>query len=185
MTKKPFDPHPNPAADATIEQIGQALARMRVMMGRRIIGRLTIAHAAPGIDLSQLDILEVIRRIHRKGEEATVGAIADAMRLDPSRGSRLVADLVGRGLLKRDVSQEDGRRSIIKLTEQGEGIAGETRAVKQAVVQHIVSDWTEEQRIQFAELFSRFIDSFEQLSIPGDRLEENPPPYPFEHPPSR
>jgi DNA-binding MarR family transcriptional regulator len=185
MTNKPFDPHPTSAPDETIERIGQALARMRVMMGRRIIGRLTIAHAAPGLDLSQLDILEVVRRIRQKGEEATVGAIADAMRLDPSRGSRLVADLVARGLLRRDVSQDDGRRSIIGLTTQGEGIAGELRAVKQAVVEHVVSDWTDEQRAQFADLFSRFIDSFEQLPIPGDRPEDAHPSYPFEQSKSR
>ncbi|WP_367187274.1 MarR family winged helix-turn-helix transcriptional regulator [Rhizobium oryzicola] len=181
MTQKPFDPHSNAAADQTVDRIGEALTRMRLMMGRRIIGRLAIARAAPGIDLSQLDILSVVQRIHLRGEEPTVGAIAEAMRLDPSRGSRLVADLVARGLLKRDVSQEDGRRSIIQMTEQGDRIAEEIKAVKLAAVEHVVSDWQQAEREQFAELFSRFIESFEQLNIPGDKAEEPAPPYPFEH----
>ena len=185
MTKTPFDPHAQPMADHTVDRIGDALTRMRLMMGRRIIGRLAIARVAPGIDLSQLDILSVVQRIHTKGEEATVGAIADAMRLDPSRGSRLVADLVSRGLLKREVSQEDGRRSIIQLTDQGKGVAQEIKAVKLAAVDHVVSDWHPQEREQFAELFTRFIESFEELYIPGAGPDDASPPYPFEHPPIR
>lgn len=165
---------PEPAAEneADIFRIGQTMTRMRVMMGRRMIGRIAIARAAPGLDLSQLDILEVVVRIRREGGEATVGAIADAMRIDPSRGSRLVAELVSQGILKRDASQEDGRRSLIAPTETGEALLTEIRAVKHAIVAQATHDWTEAERTAFSHLFDRFLDGFEQIFQAGDRPED-------------
>lgn len=158
--------------DADIFRIGQTMTRMRVMMGRRMIGRIAIARAAPGLDLSQLDILEVVVRIRREGGEATVGAIADAMRIDPSRGSRLVAELVSQGILKRDASQEDGRRSLIAPTEAGEALLTEIRAVKHAIVTQATHGWSSEERLAFSLLFERFLDGFEEIFLHAERLED-------------
>ncbi|WP_407807920.1 MarR family winged helix-turn-helix transcriptional regulator, partial [Staphylococcus aureus] len=67
----------------------------------------------------------------------TVGAIAEGMRIDPSRGSRVVADMVGRGLLKRGVSQEDGRRSIVEITPLGTSLLQEMRRTKMSVIEDV------------------------------------------------
>jgi DNA-binding MarR family transcriptional regulator len=167
-------PSIDPAGEDTF-RIGQALTRMRLMMGRRVIGRIAIARVAPGLDLSQLDLLEVVRRIEGTGGEATVGAIADAMRLDPSRGSRLVADMVSRGMLRRDASQEDGRRSLIQITDQGQTLLREIRVVKQSAVEQATADWTNDERQAFATLFERFMDRFEETRLPLERAEDNRP----------
>lgn len=172
MTRDPEQPEPAAQTDADIFRIGQTMTRMRVMMGRRMIGRIAIARAAPGLDLSQLDILEVVVRIRREGGEATVGAIADAMRIDPSRGSRLVAELVSQGILKRDASQEDGRRSLIAPTEAGEALLTEIRAVKHAIVAQATRTWLDEERQAFSHLFERFLDGFEQIFQAGDGPED-------------
>lgn len=160
-------------AEESTFRIGQAMTRMRLMMGRRVIGRIAIARVAPGLDLSQLDLLEVVRRLEGSGSEATVGAIADAMRLDPSRGSRLVADMVSRGILRRDASQEDGRRSLIQITEQGQKLLSEIRVVKRAAVEQAVADWSDSERHAFATLFERFMDRFEEIRLPSDRPDED------------
>ncbi len=166
------DSHPG---DEDLFRIGQALTRMRLMMGRRVIGRIAIARVAPGLDLSQLDLLEVVRRIEHAGGEATVGAIADAMRLDPSRGSRLVADMVSRGMLRRDASQEDGRRSLIQITGHGQHLLSEIRVVKQAAIENVTHDWSTADRHAFATLFERFINRFEEIHLPADRQEDETP----------
>lgn len=162
MTEDHDQAEPLPPADDII-RIGRSMARMRVLMGRRVISRMAIARAAPDIDLSQLDILDVVNRIICDGGEPTVGAIADAMRIDPSRGSRLVAELVTRGLLKRDASQEDGRRSLILLTPSGEAVLAEIRAIKHAVIETATTEWSPEERAVFGELFERFITGFYQV----------------------
>ncbi|WP_137135911.1 MarR family transcriptional regulator [Rhizobium sp. FKY42] len=151
-----------PNADAL--RIGDTMTRMRLMMGRRVISRIAIARVAPGLDLSQLDILDVVHRLRAEQQTVTVGAIADAMRLDASRGSRLVAELVARGILRRDACQEDGRRSLIQITQAGEALLSELRNVKQDMIESVLEDWSPQERHAFGTLFERFIDRFDQIS---------------------
>ncbi len=171
MTAQTNDVTPDEGIAEDIVLIGQTMTRMRVMMGRRVIGRMAIARAAPGLDLSQLDVLEVVRRIESEGGGATVGAVAEAMRLDPSRGSRLVADLVQLELLRRQACQDDGRRSILRLTRQGEHLMAQIRTVKHAVVEQATSDWTAEEKLAFGTLFSRFLDGMEKVYLSSERQD--------------
>lgn len=145
-------------------RIGDTMTRMRMMIGRRVISRLAIARAMPGLELSQLDILDVVRRLRAEQQAVTVGAIAEAMRLDASRGSRLVAELVSRGILRRDACQEDGRRSLIQITEAGEALLAEIRIVKQSMIERVLEDWSPQERGEFGALFERFVARFEQVT---------------------
>lgn len=157
----------NESSQDDVLAISHTMTRMRIMIGRRVIGRTAIAKLAPGLDLSHLDVLDVV---HRTQGDATVGSIAEAMRLDPSRGSRLVADMVGRGLLERDVSQEDGRRSVIAVTNLGRTILEDMRDAKIAIIRDVVSDWPKEDVAAFAGLFDRFIGRFETRLAPDARV---------------
>ncbi|MGV8936143.1 MAG: MarR family winged helix-turn-helix transcriptional regulator [Allorhizobium sp.] len=153
---------PDPANDG-IARIGGAMTRMRLLMGRRVIGRLALSNVAPDLELSHLDVLEVVRRIGQTGE-ATVGAIAETMRVDPSRGSRMVAELVQRGVLRRDVSQADGRRAVVELTARGRSLFEEIHAVKTGIIAKITADWEPDDVTRFGRLFETFITAFEQAS---------------------
>ena len=143
--------------------ISHVMTRMRLMIGRRIIGRMAISKLASGLELSHIDVLDIV---HRASQPATVGAIAEAMRLDPSRGSRVVAEMVARGLLKREVSQEDARRSVVIITPLGHSILEEMRSAKVNIIRDVVSDWPEQDVADFARLFDRFIGRFEQRLVP-------------------
>jgi DNA-binding MarR family transcriptional regulator len=156
---KPCD---KPGSDEVLD-ISHTMTRMRLMIGRRVIGRMAIAKLAPGLELSHIDVLDIV---NRTDGDVTVGAIAEAMRLDPSRGSRVVAEMVGRGLLKREVSQEDGRRSIIDITPLGHSILEEMRSAKIGIIRDVVSDWPHEDVAEFAKLFDRFIGRFEKRLSP-------------------
>lgn len=152
-----------------VTRIGETLGRMRLLIGRRIIGRTAIANKAPGLDISHLDVLDVMRRIEG---EVTVGAIADAMRIDPSRGSRLVADLVARGILRRDASQADGRRSLIVRTEFGDRLLAEIRAVKRQLLARVLEDWREDELNAFSILFEKFVSNFETIYVEAGKTQE-------------
>ncbi len=143
--------------------ISHTMTRMRIMIGRRVIGRMAIAKLAPGLELSHIDVLDVVKRATG---DVTVGAVADSMRIDPSRGSRVVAEMVGRGLLQREVSQEDGRRSIIGVTPLGESILAEMRDAKIGIIRDVVGDWAEDDIASFARLYDRFVDRFEKRLTP-------------------
>lgn len=146
-----------------IIRIGNTMTRMRIMIGRRMIGRMAIAKFGPGLELSHIDVLDILRRTEG---EVSIGAIAEGMRIDPSRGSRIVADMVGRGLLKRAVSQEDARRSIVEITPMGTSLLQEMRNTKMGIVRDVMEGWPEEDIETFARLFDRFIGRFESRLSP-------------------
>ncbi|NTJ41584.1 winged helix-turn-helix transcriptional regulator [Agrobacterium larrymoorei] len=158
-----------PVSDEVLH-IGHTMTRMRLMIGRRVIGRMAIAKLAPGLELSHIDVLDVV---HRAKGAATVGSIAEGMRIDPSRGSRVVADMVSRGLLQREVCQDDGRRSVIGITPLGNSILEEMRSAKLALVSEVVSDWPLEDVAEFARLFDKFIGRFETRLTPDAAMRED------------
>jgi DNA-binding MarR family transcriptional regulator len=149
-----------PASTEDFLRISDTLARLRMLIGRRVIARTAIANTVPGLEISHLDALDVMRRIDG---EVTVGAIAEAMRIDPSRGSRLVADLVARGVLRRDASQEDGRRSLLVRTELGDRLLAEIRSVKRSLLVNVLEDWDEQELALFSQQFERFVAGFESV----------------------
>jgi len=146
-----------------IKRIGNTMTRMRIMVGRRMIGRMALAKFAPGLELSHIDVLDILRRAQG---DVTVGAIAEGMRIDPSRGSRVVADMVARGLLRRSVSQEDARRSIVEITPLGTSLLQGMRSTKMGIITDVMDGWPPEDVETFARLFERFIDRFESRLSP-------------------
>lgn len=154
--------------DENVPRIGRSMGRMRLMTGRRLIGRLAIQSAAPGLELSHLDVLDAVRRAQPAGE-VTVGMIAEMLRIDPSRASRVVADMVGRNVLRREASQADARRIVVVMTEIGQNLLAEIVAQKLAIISEIVSDWPQEDVERFAALFERFIGGYEAVFLSRDK----------------
>ncbi|HTO30309.1 MAG TPA: MarR family winged helix-turn-helix transcriptional regulator [Pararhizobium sp.] len=146
--------------EASRASIGQSMGRWRLMVGRRVMARLAIDTIAPGLELTHLDVLDAVWRARSEGE-VTVGTIAEIMRIDPSRASRIVADMVARGALRREASQADARRIIVVMTELGTKLIGEIKAVKRGVIKSILADWPEDDVGAFAHLFDRFVSDFE------------------------
>lgn len=156
-----------PESDADIARISQAMSRMRLMIGRRIIGRMAMKRAAPTLELSHLDVIEAVRRISQTGE-VTVGAVADLMHVDPSRSSRLIAELVQGEFLVRSVSQADARRSVVELTDKARAYFREAENVKRSLIESIVSDWSAADIAHFGRLYLKFIDAFEARAKSSD-----------------
>lgn len=150
-----------PAIDETITHIGRSMGRMRLMIGRRFIGKLAISRVGASMELSHLDVIAMVRRLEN-GQEATIGAIADQLRVDPSRSSRIVADLVRQGLLRREASQEDARRTIVVITPLGQDLLERLDEVKRETIREIVSGWPKEDIERFAELYDRFLNGFDR-----------------------
>ncbi|MGO8470001.1 MarR family transcriptional regulator, partial [Rhizobium leguminosarum] len=71
LTKTPSVAPAEPDRE-NVPRIGRSMARMRLMPGRRLIGRLALQSAAPGLELSHLDVLDAMRRAQPAGE-VTVG----------------------------------------------------------------------------------------------------------------
>jgi DNA-binding MarR family transcriptional regulator len=72
------------------------------------------AHAT---GLSGFELLARLARLHPDG--ASVRYLADQVVVSPSRVSRLADEFVVRGWLERAVSHQDGRLSLVRLTDTG------------------------------------------------------------------
>ncbi|CAH0339929.1 MarR family winged helix-turn-helix transcriptional regulator [Rhizobium sp. CECT 9324] len=159
---------PEQGGDPALAGIGQAMTRMRLLIGRRFIGRMALKRIGTGLELSDIDAIGVIKRV-APHQEVTVGAIAEQMRIDPSRGSRIVADLVRQGLLERAASQEDGRRSIVRMTAAGKQVLEQIEEIKRELIIEATAGWPQDDIVKFATLYDRFtagleaqLDQFEQ-----------------------
>ena len=138
-----------------IERIGDSMSKMRLLIGRRYIGRVAVARIGAGMELSHLDVMVLVRRLGQ-AQEVTIGSLAEHMHIDHSRVSRIVAELVKGGTLKRDVSQADARRTIVALTEQGTTILNQMHATKLEVLDATLSGWSTEEIADFARLYEKF-----------------------------
>jgi DNA-binding MarR family transcriptional regulator len=149
----------------TIARIADSMGRMRLLIGRRYISRLVIDRAGTGMELSHLDLLLLVHRLEPT-QEITVGTLARHMNLDHSRASRIVAELVKRGLLRRGLSQEDARRSLVVLTPNGNACLDRMRET----MEQLLSEWSREDLRAFADLFDRFVESIRRQSATFDHV---------------
>jgi DNA-binding MarR family transcriptional regulator len=145
---------------APLADIGQAMTRMRFLIGRRFIGRMAVQRIGTGLELSDIDAIGVIKRIGSQ-QEVTVGTIAEQLRIDPSRGSRIVAELVRQGLLERAASQEDGRRSLVRVTAAGQKVLDEIEAIKREIIIEATAGWPQADVETFGRLYMRFTEGLE------------------------
>lgn len=167
-TDHPAEKAPPSRADGHLGLIAQAMTRMRLLIGRRFIGRLAVSRMDTGLELSDIDAIGVIRRIG-PDQEVTVGAVADQLRIDPSRGSRIVAELVKQGYLERAASQEDGRRSILRVTGTGRRVLDQIETIKRETIEEAMAGWSRKDVETFARLYMRFTEG---LEAQANRLDQ-------------
>ncbi|MGW4117607.1 MarR family winged helix-turn-helix transcriptional regulator [Nocardia sp. NPDC004711] len=103
------------------------------------------------------------REPHDPGQEMTVGGIAAGMCVDPSVASRMVADSIKAGYLRRVPSQLDGRRAVLELSEQGLEFMRTFRRRQRATYEYITAEWPEQDRLEFARLMLRYVDAIDDL----------------------
>ncbi len=125
---------------------------------RRVIKRELGSHALRALELdSEIDLWAPANEFGEdQGRETMIATVAERLGIDPSRASRLVSDLIGKGLARRAVSQQDARRTIVELTARGHAIVTAVRHFKFLVMGEFLSGWTQEEIDTFLPLFERF-----------------------------
>jgi DNA-binding MarR family transcriptional regulator len=141
----------------------------RVMKGD--VPQSLMQELGAGLEATQFHALTAILRIQTgygrpAPQEATVGLLAEEMNLDPSRASRIAADLVERRLVARTVSQEDGRRSVLQATEAAGVLIEAFLGAKWQRTMKLFACWPEADIVAFAELFGRYLDGMRE-QYPG------------------
>ncbi|MGR3824844.1 MarR family winged helix-turn-helix transcriptional regulator [Salipiger marinus] len=148
-------------AEAATE-IDAVLQRWRRRVIKRELGQHALSDLGLTLDLAQLDVLMAVRAPEAEfgtpcdQTETMVSTVASRLGIDPSRASRVTSDLIRQGLVRRAVSQQDARRSVLELTEEGARLVSAVRTYKFLVLGSFLKDWTPEEVATFLPLLERF-----------------------------
>jgi DNA-binding MarR family transcriptional regulator len=146
------------SAQAILE-IDSAMTQIRRLMQRREILNTILAQLDPRLDLARLDVMVTIMHwpAHDDADrEITVGAVAEHLKIDPSRASRLVADVIDLGYIRRAASQADSRRIVLEPTDEGLAFGAKFRQLKCSAFATGLKGWPEADLVEFARLIERF-----------------------------
>ncbi len=150
----------SPAAAEAVASIDAVMQKVRRSIQRREFGRRMLSALEPGLEVAHLDVISAIAHspawVDEPQQEVTVGLIAERLGIDPSRASRVVADVVERGYAKRVASQLDARRICLELTPKGERFIEVVRQTKLQIFAQALTKWNERELVVFAALLDRF-----------------------------
>jgi len=141
-----------------LDAVGPAMGRMR---------RSSLLDADNPIsqkDLTRTLVLRIVQDAEHEGaDEVTVGAVAQHLGADPSVASRMVSDCIAAGYLIRAASQRDGRRTVLHLSAQGGELMARFARNQRSAFETVTADWTVRDRLEFARLMLRYVDSQDAL----------------------
>nr|AFD20765.1 RubM [Streptomyces rimofaciens] len=168
-------------ADELLDAVGPAFGKLRRS------SLLEVENPISQKDLSRTLVLRVVLEAEREAEpaaeqgaaqgeadersdagEITVGAVAQHLGVDPSVASRMVSDCISAGYLVRAASQRDGRRTVLHLSPEGRELMARFGRHQRSAFECITADWTERDRLEFARLMLKYVDS-------QDALRHRPP----------
>jgi DNA-binding MarR family transcriptional regulator len=74
------------------------------------------------------------------GERLSGNTLSHRMGLSPSRGSRVIDQLIGKGLLRRMEDPDDRRTNVITVTEKGTGVRQRVENAKRSCERKITAE---------------------------------------------
>jgi DNA-binding MarR family transcriptional regulator len=154
---------------SVFDEAGRALFRLGRVFARMPRRDLLDPPGLREPDLSAILLVQAVEDAEAAGEEATVGALAAKLGVDPSTASRLVAQAVRGWYLRRVARQEDGRAVVLALTDAGRDLAAGAARYQRAVFEEATGGWSPADRATFARLFVRFAGGVAAMLPGGER----------------
>nr|ADG86331.1 regulator [Streptomyces sp. SANK 61196] len=141
------------------------MIRIRRRQSRRSLARPVVRGMADPIDLNTLSVIDAVDEgTSAGGRDVTVGFVADRLAIDPSRASRIVADAVKSGFVRRVASQEDGRRSCLELTASGRVAVAAAHRTRQGFYSGVLGGWDPDEQREFARLLTKFVHALDDAA---------------------
>jgi DNA-binding MarR family transcriptional regulator len=167
-----MSPPDHDGAAATIER---ALVAIQRSQRRRTLQRRAAGDDAPAAQAAVFQVLDALEAAAGAGRVMTVTAVADALGVDQPRASRLAAQAIEAGLVRRGADPADGRRSILTLTARGRKLLAAAQRTRRDAVEAVLAGWSPEDRDAFARLLQRFIDGWERSARTVSRRPASSP----------
>src|SRR3984893_11890991 len=149
---------PSTRRDA-LSQIERAMVRIRRSQTRRTIGRLMERELGTRFNIAHSFVVDALDETNGvPGNEPSVGMVAERLGVDPSRASRMVADAIRGGYVRRVASQSDGRRMGLELTGAGRKLLRTTSRFRRHFFSKEMASWPDRDCVEFARLLTKFTE---------------------------
>jgi DNA-binding MarR family transcriptional regulator len=121
---------------------------------RAIVGiaAASVAELEDGVTVPQLRVLVMV---HTRGP-LNLSAVAAALEVNPSNGSRTCDRLIRAGLLDRRDSPEDRRNVTLTLTDAGRNLVEKLTKQRRSAIERVLRKMDAADRAQLAELLDKF-----------------------------
>lgn len=93
--------------------------------------------------------------------------LAEAMSADPSTVSRHVAQLVDHGLIRREADPDDGRATLLVITDAGRDRVLGMREIRRSAMAGVMADWSDDELHTLVRLLGRFVDAADAALNPA------------------
>jgi DNA-binding MarR family transcriptional regulator len=143
---------------STADAIGNQLIRLVRVMERR-----HAQYQAEHPDAVERATYYLLVHLVKDGPRRA-GALAEAVRSDPSTISRQIGQLVRLGLVERTADPEDGRATVLAATAEGERVFEQNRRIRNETIAEMLEAWPAGDRHALAQLLTRFAASYEAFS---------------------
>ncbi len=143
------------ALDASINGFHQD-GRLGRERATRRAGRLT----ARDWTYSGLLMLEAMK----ENASVRMTELAELVGTTPTTVTKMIRDLESRGFVDRTPDDQDGRASILSLTDEGSQVAQAIGQARLEALQQVLSDWSEDDLERLTVLFERLRADMRRLS---------------------
>jgi DNA-binding MarR family transcriptional regulator len=142
-----------------ILRIDRAMVRIRRSQTRRTIGRLMEGELGTRFNMAHSFVVDALDEARSSlGEGPSVGMVAEHLGVDPSRASRMVADALRDGYVRRVASQADGRRMCLELTGAGRKLLRTASRFRRRFFSKEMARWPDRDCVEFARLLTQFTE---------------------------
>jgi len=93
--------------------------------------------------------------------------LAETLFLDLSTVSRQLAALESSGWVMRERDPDDRRAFLVRATDEGRRVLHANLAARRAILRELLTDWSEEERLEFASLLGRLNKTLERRQQPA------------------
>lgn len=149
-----------------LDDLDRALVRLRRLWSAP---RSSIDDGGTPVDMSSILVVEACARGEEAGEDTSIRDIAAFTDTEHSTASRLVDRAAKTGLVRREPSPADARRTRVVLTDSGRHTRERATAFRLAWLTEILRDWPTDDAAHLAGLLTRFADEVDRHGPPGTK----------------
>lgn len=147
-------------ANETVVETAAAQALQAELM--RWVRAMTMRIPLPSGESVERSAYAAMFQLHSSGP-TRASDLAAELGLDLSTVSRQMSGLARHGYVRKVADPDDGRASLLTLTDSGERVIEEGAAARRAFLSELLADWTEHDVHTLASLLNRFNDELGHL----------------------